>query len=279
MSSSSPVRGARPGEPLDVAAFLGLQASPTEAGNWQFEVAEHMCGGRRSIYGGCALAAGVIAAESATSRPAVWATCHFLGPAHVGETVQLEVHESSHGRAVSHVRVIATANGREVFICLISLGERDFPASGTWAEMPEVPPPDELPPRYILESHRGGVREHLLERAVTSSPDGIIRSTNGRAQVWVTLPGGIAGNAASLALIGDEVSTGSSAVIDPNAQAPSIDNTLRVVRPAQCDWVLADIELRAAANGFAHGIVNLWSPEGELLAIAEQTGVLRIRGT
>ena len=55
-------------------------------------------------------------------------------------------------------------------------------------------------------------------------------------------------------------------------------NTLRVVHPKATAWVLADIEVRAIANGFAHGIVNLWSPDGELLGIAEQTGALRIRG-
>lgn len=40
-----------------------------------------------------------------------------------------------------------------------------------------------------------------------------------------------------------------------------------------------DVELRAAARGFAHGIVNLWSPNGELLAIATRTGALGVRGT
>ena len=62
-------------------------------------------------------------------------------------------------------------------------------------------------------------------------------------------------------------------------QAPSIDNTLRVVRPRACEWVLAEIDLHAAERGFAHGTVNLWTPDGELLGIASQTGALRIRGT
>jgi len=263
---------------MAMAEFLGLQATDSSL-LWRLPVTRDVCGGRDSIYGGCGLAASIEAAERHTGRPAVWATCQFLRPAHVGSTVDLHVTVSASGRAVSHTRVIGSVAGEEVFCSLISLGHRDFPAQGTWAKMPQVPGPQGLPPRYIRAANRGGVRERIEERAVTTDPNGIMREPNGRCAVWISMPGGIPGSASALALIGDEVSTGTSAVLEPDMQAPSIDNTLRVVSPKKCDWVLADVELRAAANGFAHGIVNLWSPDGVLLGIATQTGALRIRGT
>ena len=263
---------------MDIGPFLGLE-STGESGRFRLPVTRGICGGRDSIYGGCGLAAAIEAAESFTERPTAWATCQFLRPAHIGAVVELRVEMPASGRAVSHTRVVATVDDQEVFATLVSLGERTFPAEGVWAEMPDVPGPDGLPDRYIKAQNKGGVRERITELAVTDDPQGIMRNPDGRAAVWITMPGGVPGSASALAVIGDEVSTGTSAVIEPDMQAPSIDNTLRVVEAKPSEWVLADIELRAVARGFAHGIVNLWSQDGDLLAIATQTGALRIRGT
>ena len=257
--------------------FLELTAG-AKAGQWRMPVQRKLCGGRDSIFGGCALAAGIEVAERETGRPLIFATCQFLRPAHLSSVVTLSCVVSAAGRAVSHVRVIGDVDGEEVFVRLLSTGERHYPAQAIHAAMPRVPGPEGLPPRYILGARRGGIRDTLTELAVTDDPRGIMRSEDGRVAVWISLPGGIPGTASALALIGDEVSTGTSAVVDKDAQAPSIDNTLRVVNPQATDWVLADIEVRAIDNGFAHGIVNLWSREGQLLGIAEQTGALRIRG-
>jgi acyl-CoA thioesterase len=263
---------------MDVRDFLGLEPTGT-SDRFRLPVTRDICGGRDSIYGGCGLAAAIEAAEAHTGRPTAWATCQFLRPAHAGSVVDLRVEVPASGRAVSHARVLATVDDQEVFATLISLGERDFPAGGVWISMPEVPGPEGLPARYIRAENKGGFRERVTELSVTDDPDGIMRNPEGRCAVWITLPGGVPGTASALALIGDEVSTGTSAVIEPDMQAPSIDNTLRVVSPKATDWVLADIELRAVARGFAHGVVNLWSRDGELLGIATQTGAIRIRGT
>ena len=265
-------------ELLNIVDFLGLSQTDIKE-HWQLRVTRAICGGRDSIYGGCGLAASIHIIEELTKRPCVWATCQFLRPAHLGKTLTLEAQISASGRAVSHARVIGSCDGEEVFIALISTGKRDFPVDDTWVTMPKVPGPENLPARYIRGSHKGGIRDYIEEREVTDSADGIMHAPSGRAAVWIHVPGGIAASAAALALIGDEVSTGTSAVIEKDMQAPSIDNTLRVIRPEACEWVLADIELRAASRGFAHGFVNLWSPRGALMAVATQTGALRIRGT
>lgn len=263
---------------MDIGDFLGLEPGDGPA-RFRLPVGDGICGGRNSIYGGCALAAAIEAAEAHTGRPTAWAACQFLRPAHLGDVVDLQVVVPASGRAVSHGRVVASVDGVEVFVTLISLGEREFPVEGVWQSMPEVPGPEGLPARYIRAQNRGGIRERITELAVTDDPEGIMRNPDGRCAVWITLPGGVPASASALAVIGDEVSTGTSAVIEPDMQAPSIDNTLRVVRPKATDWVLADIELRAVARGFAHGVVNLWSRDGDLLAVAEQTGAIRVRGT
>jgi len=262
----------------DMQDFLGIE--PTErAEQWKLPVRLDICGGRDSIYGGCGLAAAIEAAESVTGRPLAWASCQFLRPAHAGQTIDLDVQIKAEGRAVSHGRVIATVDGQEVFATMVSLGERDFPAKGVWQEMPNVIAPEQCPPRYIRAENKGGLREQIEERAVTTDPSGIIRSEDGRSAVWARLPGGLPAAASALAVLGDAVSTGLSAVLDPDAQAPSIDNTIRVVAPKACDWILSDVEIRAVGRGLAHGVINMWSPDGDLLAVTAQTGVVRIRGT
>ena len=263
---------------MDVFSFLGMEPTDDSA-RFRLPVSRDICGGRDSIYGGCALAAAIEAAEAHTGRPTAWAACQFLRPAHLDSVIDLRVEVPASGRAVSHARVVAMVGDEEVCATLISLGERDFPAQGVWQTMPQVPGPEGLPARYIRAQNKGGIRERITELAVTDDPAGIMRNPDGRCAVWITLPGGIPASASALAIIGDEVSTGTSAVIEPDMQAPSIDNTLRVVQAKACDWVLADVELRAVARGFAHGVVNLWSQDGDLLAIAEQTGVIRVRGT
>lgn len=258
--------------------FLGLE-STAEPTRWLLPVERPICGGRDAVYGGCALAAAVEAAERMAGRPLAWAACQFLRPAHVGSVVELSVSIPAAGRAISHGRVVATVEGQEVFMTLVSVGERSFPATGVWATAPPAPAPETCPPRYIRAANKGGFRERIEERAVTDSSDGIVRSEDGRSSWWVRLPGGVPAAASALASLGDMLSTGVSAVLEPDAQAPSLDNTIRVVRPVACDWVLAEVEVRAVERGLAHGTVNLWSPAGELLAVTAQTGAVRIRGT
>jgi acyl-CoA thioesterase len=263
---------------MDVHEFLGLEPGP-DPSRWRLPVTRGICGGRESIYGGCGLAAAVEAAEAATGRPLAWGACQFLRPAHLGSVVDLRVDVLASGRAVTHGRVVATVEDQEVFATLVSLGERDFGAERVWPVMPDVPPPERCPPRYIRAENKGGFRERVTELAVTDDPDGMMRSTDGRCALWVTMPGGLPARASALALFADDVSAGVSAAVEPDAQAPSLDNTVRVVAPRACDWVLADVEVRAVARGLAHGTVNLWSADGHLLAVAGQTGVMRIRGT
>lgn len=258
--------------------FLGLEVTPDPA-RWRLPVARSICGGRDAVYGGCALAAAVEAAERMTGRPLAWAACQFLRPAPVGSVVELEVSFPAAGRAVSHGRVTGTVEGQDVFSTLISVGERSYPDTGVWVAPPKVAAPEDCPERYIRAANKGGFRERIDERAVTDRPDGIVRSDDGRSSWWVRLPGGIPAAASALAAVGDMLSTGVSAVLTPDAQAPSIDNTIRVVRPAACEWVLAEVEVRAVDRGLAHGTVNLWSPAGALLAVTAQTGAVRIRGT
>jgi acyl-CoA thioesterase len=55
----------------------------------------------------------------------------------------------------------------------------------------------------------------------------------------------------------------------------SLDNTLRVVQLRPAEWVLCDIRMHAVFGGYAQGVAHLWSQDGELLATASQSFVIR----
>jgi acyl-CoA thioesterase-2 len=56
----------------------------------------------------------------------------------------------------------------------------------------------------------------------------------------------------------------------------SLDNTIRVVSLVPTDWVLCDIHVHAVAGGFGHGRVHLWSEDGQLMATAGQSVIVRL---
>jgi acyl-CoA thioesterase len=92
--------------------------------------------------------------------------------------------------------------------------------------------------------------------------------------MWATLPGGVPATASALALLGDTMSAGIAAAFEEDLRARSIDNSIRVVQPKPCDWVLSDIQVDGAADGLAHGTVRLWTPDGHLLAVTGQSGLV-----
>jgi acyl-CoA thioesterase II len=259
---------------VDVREFLGMR--PTEQPErWLLPITEGITGGRGALYGGCGLAAIVETAEAATGRPLTWASCQFVGGAEVPQVVELHFEALAAGRRVVQGRVTGTVDGDVVLAALVALGTREFPAEGQWGPPPPpVPPPAACPTRKMREDRRGGLRPRIDERAATGLPDGTVTATDGRSLLWATLPGGVPASASALAIVGDSVSTGVAAAFEEDLRARSIDNSIRVVRPRACDWVLVDTQVDGAADGLAHGTVRLWTPAGELLAVTSQSGLV-----
>ena len=56
----------------------------------------------------------------------------------------------------------------------------------------------------------------------------------------------------------------------------SLDNTIRFAKAAPTQWVLADLRIHAASQGFVHGRVHLFAQDGTLLATASQSMILRV---
>jgi acyl-CoA thioesterase len=51
----------------------------------------------------------------------------------------------------------------------------------------------------------------------------------------------------------------------------SLDNSLRVGRLVDTEWVLLELVAHTAEAGFGHGEVRMWAPDATLMAVGSQT--------
>jgi len=260
---------------VDARTFYGLES--TGDGSWSLEVVPGLTSGTGALFGGCGLGAGIEALEQLTGRPCVWATAQFLSYARPPAVVRLEAVEVVRGHQISQGRVTARVGDREILTVTAALGERPSPFTGQWAIRPDVPRPDDCPPRVMLHQHTGTISDRLDMRLADArsfldlpGPPG-----NGNASMWIRMPELLEMSAATLAIIGDFVPFGIGQALGRRAGGNSLDNTLRIAARVPTEWVLADVRVHAVAEGFGHGLVHLWAEDGTLLGTASQSTIVR----
>ena len=70
---------------------------------------------------------------------------------------------------------------------------------------------------------------------------------------------------------------GIGSALGQNAGGNSLDNTLRIRRIVPTEWVLCDIRIHGVHGGFGHGAMYLFAQDGELMATASQSLIVRVR--
>lgn len=262
---------------MGVRDFLGLEPTD-EPTRWRLPVRPHLLTPGRFLFGGAALGAAVQALEDACGRPLVWATAQYLSYAEGDAVLDLTVEVVAAGRSVTQARCRLTNGDEEVVHVQAALGARDFERSGSWAEMPDVPTPDECPVREIPAMFRGSIADQMEMRLAVGRNFDQLRGQpgSGRSAYWARMPGDDPEpTAASLAVLGDHVPSGIAQALGITAGGNSLDNSLRVVRVVPTQWVLLDIRIHAVAHGFAHGLVHLWAEDGTLLGTGSQSAIVR----
>jgi acyl-CoA thioesterase len=261
---------------MDPITFYGLETTG-DRDRWRMPIVRGLVSGTGALFGGCGLGACIEVAEQLTGRPLVWATAQYLTYARPPSVLELDVLEVVRGHQISQVRVLAHVGDQEILTVLAALGERPSPLVGQWANRPDVAPPDECPPRVLMDRHEGTITDRLDMRIargrVAADLPGL--PGDGNSALWVRMPGLAEMSAAGLAIIGDFVPFGISQALGVRAGGNSLDNTLRVAHRAATDWVLADIRVHAIADGFGHGLVHLWAEDGTLLGTASQSTIVR----
>jgi acyl-CoA thioesterase-2 len=236
---------------------------------WYLPVTPGICSGLGTLFGGCGLGAAIDVLERVTDRPVVWACAQYLNYTKPPSVVDLDVHIGAEGRTTTQARVLGSVGSTEIFTVNAALGSREGSEAGQWISAPEVPGPDECPPRELRYSPGNTIASRLEQRVAIEAPG------TGHTAMWTRMPDLLEVSAASLAVLGDFVPMGLGHAVPSDINANSLDNTLRIVGLVPTEWVLIDIRIEAVARGFGHGHLYLWAQDGSLLGTASQSAMIR----
>jgi len=262
---------------MDARTFLGMEPV---GGNlhWKMQVEPQLTTPGNFLFGGCALGGALVALEEASGRPTVWATGQYLSYAPTHSLVEWEVTLAVVGGRVTQGRAVGSVGSREILTVNAALGQDQRALNGIWVEPPVVPPPEECPGRFLPPMFRNTIMDKVEVRVAKGLA---FEEMNGEpgdpdSALWARVPGHLTPSAATLAIFGDYVSGSASQTLGRRSMGRSLDNTLRVVQLKPTEWVLCDIRIHAIINGYAQGVAFLWTQEGELLATASQSFVVRL---
>lgn len=217
------------------------------------------------VMGGACLAAAIDALELASGMPLLWSQIQFLSPTQGVEELVIDCEQIGGGRSIGQWQARIRAGERTVSIVSAALGAREPSEQRIFAQMPDVPGPDEC---ELKPPDPNGSDANLigqLERR-TARED----NDRGIEAIWSRFAAGFDNDVCVIAMISDFflgahpcTRTGSS-----------LDATLRFIQSAPPGWVLSVTEMAAFDRGTAHGSARHFAEDGTLLAISSQTGVL-----
>ena len=250
---------------------------------WYLPVEPALCVGplgKQFLFGGAGLAASIKAMEQTAGRPVMWATAHYLSFARPGQTVDLDVWLPVVGRLTTQASVLMHIEDRKIISVQAALGERDEEGSDQWVAMPVVAPPEDCEEVSHWRGDGSGLNSRLEIRLAQGQFHGgttIGKRGDGRLIFWLRSREGHAVDACMLALAADHVASGIAGATGQHAGGNSLDNTIRYGRIIPCEWILCDIQIDMMLNGIVHGRMNLFSPDGVLMATASQSMIKRVR--
>lgn len=256
--------------------------------------------GWQRVYGGQVLGQALVAGVRTISedRPVHSMHAYFLLPGDPTVPIIYEVERTRDGGSFSTRRVKAIQHGRTMFAMSASFHKYEESYEHQ-AEMPKVPPPEELPSaatlvEKMLDKFPENMRAYWQrERPVDMRPVDIsrylTREKSAPAQyVWIrangTLPDDLSLHQCILAYASDFTLLDTALIahgkllFDKDIQLASLDHALWYHRPFRADeWLLYAQESPNAngARGLCRGTV--FSQDGRLVATVAQEGLIRRR--
>jgi acyl-CoA thioesterase len=236
--------------------------------------------GNMFMFGGVGLGSAIGALERTCERPVVWATAQYLSYARPPSVVDLDVWVPASGKYNSQARVIGHVGDKEIFTVNAALGARPSAQSGQWLTAPEAPPPEDCAPAEFWRPGEEGLHSRIEVRVAKGNYGGTDAGGDpgdGRLLLWIRSREGFAVDATILAIMADFVPGAVGNALGLDAGGNSLDNTIRIRRIVPTEWVLCDIRILAVHGGFGHGAMYLFAQDGELMATASQSLIVRVR--
>lgn len=264
-----------PGSRLaEVVEFFGVQATDDEL-RWLLPISPNVANYLGVMHGGCALAAVTAAAETWSGRPLAAASAQFMARVPLGGSAEITFDIGSAGKRMTQVlaQVADAADGSVLMRALLSLGGRRLGIDQHWTKPPDVPEPHEWQRRSVPDN---AVPSFSTDADIRFGPYG---AGDRRILCWARLAGTLASTRQGLIALADTLATGMHLSLGRKWRGASLDNTVRIASDADCEWVLLDIGTDGFHNAVGHGVVRMFTPDGELLASGNQSfAVARVAG-
>lgn len=261
---------ARGGPVSETAPQWPLGRLHTEADEFVLSVGDELCGAGGWLFGGWALGLLSDAVQQASNRTLQDLSVSFLRPVAYGQRLRVRCVLLAEGRALSHYRVEALDDGGQTMLSGMAVVGPAPSASEQSAAPPRAASPEECPERPYLVAPGTGVAT-LLDVRVAQE-----RLTDGVAStmlLWGRLRCDVP-EAVRVAVLSDHVPYLLRRSLPALNRASTVSSTLRIAGLAPTEWVLFDVSLSAVGQRTALGRSTLWSADGRLLALAEQTARL-----
>ncbi len=264
--------------PLPRFDLLELEEAATST-SFRLDVRSELCTPFAFLYGGSGIAASVEASERATGRPLQWITTQYVGSPVPGDVVEFEVNIAAAGRATTQTQVTGSVDGRVVLASVCAHNVRPAGDENAFATMPDVPRPEDSRP--FDEIFRTGVSTSFFdsfERRIATGKfahEAVGEPQTDGLSMWVRMFDHGIGSPATQGFVADLGPLVVCASLGVPPGGTSLDNTIRVVDPAPADWVLIDLEADGFHRSVGHSTARLWSEDGRLLGVAQQSAIVR----
>ena len=254
--------------------------------------------GFRALFGGQVLGQGLAAAQLTLPEGRICHSFHsyFLLPGDANKPVVFDVENVRDGRSFSTRRVKAIQNGKNIFYMTASFQYPEQGLEHQSADMPIVPPPEELESDSKIFSNLKGMSEGMCKsigyhkpidmRIVDAASPNLAEVRAPRRNIWMKahelLSGNINLNQVMLAYASDYhfLSTAlhphGVSSNDKNLRMATIDHSMWFHHPFDFDdWLLYSAE--SPFSGSARGLVRgqFFNREGKLVASTMQEGLMR----
>lgn len=241
-----------------------------EADEFLLSIGDELCGAGGWLFGGWALGLLSDAVQRVSNRRLQDLSVSFLRPVARGQRLRVRCTLLAKGRALSHYGVEALGDdGRPVLSGMAVVGAAPS-APEQVASAPPAAPAEECPERPYLVPPGTGVATLLDVRIAEERLTAGIAST---MLLWGRLRCDVP-EAVRIAVLSDHVPYLLRRSLPALTRASTVTSNLRMTGATASDWVLFDVSLSAVGDRTALGRSSMWSADGRLVALAEQTARL-----